>query len=76
MTASARPHGAMADSLTVALDSVEPAVDTVVLAASADGGTFGSVPGLHIRVLDAASGAEIARFDSQDAGCRDRLRAR
>ncbi|WP_327701695.1 TerD domain-containing protein [Streptomyces decoyicus] len=60
--------GAMADSLTVALDSVEPAVDTVVLAASADGGTFGSVPGLHIRVLDAASGAEIARFDSQDAG--------
>ncbi|WP_405411109.1 TerD family protein [Streptomyces decoyicus] len=60
--------GAMTDSLTVALDSVEPAVDTVVLAASADGGTFGSVPGLHIRVLDAASGAEIARFDSQDAG--------
>ncbi|MEU9482845.1 TerD family protein [Streptomyces decoyicus] len=60
--------GAMTDSLTVALDSVEPAVDTVVLAASADGGTFGSVPGLHIRVLDAASGAEIARFESQDAG--------
>lgn len=60
--------GAMTDSLTVALDSVEPAVDTVVLAASADGGTFGSVPGLHVRVLDAASGAEIARFDSQDAG--------
>ncbi|MET8021613.1 TerD family protein [Streptomyces decoyicus] len=60
--------GAMTDSLTVALDSVEPAVDTVVLAASADGGTFGSVPGLHIRVLDAASGAELARFDSQDAG--------
>ncbi|MFD0163974.1 TerD family protein [Streptomyces decoyicus] len=60
--------GAMTDSLTVTLDSVEPAVDTVVLAASADGGSFGSVPGLHIRVLDAASGAEIARFDSQDAG--------
>ncbi|WP_030993572.1 TerD family protein, partial [Streptomyces sp. NRRL S-1813] len=60
--------GAMTDSLTVALDSVEPAVDKVVLAASADGGTFGSVPGLHVRVLDAANGAEIARFDSQDAG--------
>ncbi|KOG41894.1 TerD family protein [Streptomyces decoyicus] len=60
--------GAMTDSLTVALDSVEPAVDKVVLAASADGGTFGSVLGLHIRVLDAASGAEIARFHSQDAG--------
>ncbi|GES33357.1 TerD family protein [Streptomyces angustmyceticus] len=60
--------GAVTDTLTVALASVEPAVDTVVLAASADGGTFGSVPGLHIRVLDAASGAELARFDSRDAG--------
>ncbi|MFI0713445.1 TerD family protein [Streptomyces inhibens] len=59
--------GALTDSLTVALASVEPAVDKVVLAASADGGTFGSVPGLYIRVLDTASGAEIARFDSQDA---------
>ncbi|MGW1377417.1 TerD family protein [Streptomyces sp. NPDC002446] len=59
--------GAMTDTLTVALASVEAAVDKVVLAASADGGTFGSVPGLHIRVLDAASGAEIARFDSRDA---------
>ncbi|MGW7487498.1 TerD family protein [Streptomyces sp. NPDC054786] len=64
-----RPAGAaMTDTLTVALASVEPAVDKVVLAASADGGTFGSVPGLHIRVLDAASGAELARFDSKDAG--------
>ncbi|WP_336048873.1 TerD family protein [Streptomyces sp. CA2R101] len=60
--------GAMTDTLTVALAAVEPAVDTVVLAASADGGPFGNVPGLHIRVLDAASGAEIARFDSRDAG--------
>ncbi|MGX1760812.1 TerD family protein [Streptomyces lydicus] len=60
--------GAMTDNLTVDLAAVEPAVDTVVLAASADGGPFGSVPGLHIRVLDAASGTEIARFDSRDAG--------
>ncbi|MFG2136495.1 TerD family protein [Streptomyces sp. NPDC048650] len=59
--------GAMADGLTVDLAAVEPAVDKVVLAASADGGAFGGVPGLHIRVLDAASGAELARFDSQDA---------
>ncbi|RXS85209.1 Tellurium resistance [Streptomyces sp. TM32] len=64
-----RPAGdALTDSLTVELAAVEPAVDTVVLAASADGGTFGSVPGLHIRVLDAAGGAELARFDSRDAG--------
>ncbi|QTZ90804.1 TerD family protein [Streptomyces auratus] len=60
--------GVLTDSLIVELAAVEPAVDTVVLAASADGGTFGSVPGLHIRVLDAAGGAELARFDSQDAG--------
>ncbi|TJZ44068.1 Tellurium resistance [Streptomyces piniterrae] len=59
--------GALTDTLAVDLAAVEPAVDKVVLAASADGGTFGSVPGLHIRVLDAASGAELARFDSQDA---------
>ncbi|MEV6564940.1 TerD family protein [Streptomyces kronopolitis] len=64
-----RPAGdAVTDGLTVDLAAVEPAVDTVVLAASADGGTFGSVPGLHIRVLDAANGAELARFDSEDAG--------
>ncbi|GAB7034857.1 TerD family protein [Streptomyces sp. NPDC021749] len=59
--------GAWTDGLTVHLDAVEPAVDKVVLAASADGGTFGSVPGLHIRVLDTADGRELARFDSQDA---------
>ncbi|MFI0822622.1 TerD family protein [Streptomyces sp. NPDC021098] len=55
------------DALTVDLGRVEPAIETVVLAASADGGTFGRVPGLHIRVLDASGGAEIARFDSEDA---------
>ncbi|MGW1831957.1 TerD family protein [Streptomyces tubercidicus] len=60
--------GAMTDCLAVDLAAVEPAVDKVVLAASADGGSFGGVPGLHIRVLDGAGGAELARFDSQDAG--------
>ncbi|MEU7147953.1 TerD family protein [Streptomyces sp. NPDC045456] len=63
-----RPAGdAATDSLSVDLARLEPAVDKVVLAASADGGTFGQVAGLHIRVLDAGSGAELARFDSQDA---------
>ncbi|MFF8845583.1 TerD family protein [Streptomyces sp. NPDC015127] len=60
-------QGAATDVVAVDLDRVEAAVDRVVLAASADGGTFGQVPGLHIRVLDAASGAELARYDSQDA---------
>ncbi|MFG2307910.1 TerD family protein [Streptomyces sp. NPDC048566] len=59
--------GEVTDVLFVDLPRVESVIDNVVLAASADGGTFGRVPGLRIRVLDAASGAEIARFDSTDA---------
>ncbi|WP_326613253.1 TerD domain-containing protein [Streptomyces scopuliridis] len=55
------------DTLAVDLGRVEPAVERIVLAASADGGSFGRVPGLRVRVLDAASGAEIARYESQDA---------
>ncbi|MFE1960242.1 TerD family protein [Streptomyces sp. NPDC059479] len=55
------------DTLTVDLARVEPTVERIVLAASADGGSFGQVPGLHVRVLDAAAGTEIARYDSQDA---------
>ncbi|MFD9118456.1 TerD family protein [Streptomyces bottropensis] len=60
--------GQVTESLVVDLARVEPAVETVVVAASADGGTFGQVPGLHIRVLDERAGTEIARYDSADAG--------
>lgn len=64
-----RPEtGAVTDTLSVDLGGVEPGVETVVIAASADGGSFGRVPGLHVRVLDAANGTELARFDSEDAG--------
>ncbi|WP_371656881.1 MULTISPECIES: TerD family protein [unclassified Streptomyces] len=59
--------GGVTDTLFVDLARVEPDVERVVLAASTDGGTFGRVPGLAIRVLDAVSGAELARFDSADA---------
>ncbi|MEV0123967.1 TerD family protein [Streptomyces sp. NPDC050703] len=62
-----RSGAGVTDVLTVDLARVEPAVDRVVLAASADGGTFGQVPGLHVRVVDAADGMEIARYDSADA---------
>ncbi|UNO38891.1 TerD family protein [Streptomyces sp. MST-110588] len=66
-----RPAGeSVTDTLTVDLAGLARAaadVDKVVLAASADGGSFGRVPGLSVRVLDAAGGAELARFDSQDA---------
>lgn len=59
--------GQVTDTLFVDLTRVEPVVENVVLAASADGGSFGRVPGLYIRVLDTQAGTEIARFDSTDA---------
>ncbi|TDC59655.1 TerD family protein, partial [Streptomyces hainanensis] len=63
-----QPQGAaVTDRLVVDLSTVEQDIEKVTVAASADGGTFGQVPGLHVRVLDADSGAELARFDSQDA---------
>lgn len=55
------------DTLTVDFGKVEPAIDRIVVAASADGGTFGRVSGLYVRIVDAAGGAELARFDSTDA---------
>ncbi|MFJ2439510.1 TerD family protein [Streptomyces sp. NPDC087658] len=63
-----KPGGAgITDTLAVDLTRVEPAVERIVLAASADGGTFGRVPELRVRLLDAVSGAEIARYESRDA---------
>ncbi|GAA2106107.1 TerD family protein [Actinomadura alba] len=59
--------GAMRDVLAVDLSTVEQQIQTVVVAASTDGGTFGQLRGLYVRVLDAANGAEVARFDSTDA---------
>ncbi|MEU7062315.1 VWA domain-containing protein [Streptomyces sp. NPDC046161] len=52
-----------ADALDVDLAGLEPEIERVVLCASADGGSFGRVPGLHLRLFDAASGAQLARFD-------------
>ncbi|MFG2435500.1 TerD family protein [Streptomyces sp. NPDC048508] len=59
--------GQVTDALLVDLPRLEPVIEKVVLAASADGGSFGRVPGLYIRVLDARDGTEVARFDSTDA---------
>lgn len=55
------------DALSVNLTQVEPQIETIVLAASADGGTFGQFHGLYIRVIDAVGGGEVARFDSTGA---------
>lgn len=62
-----RPGPTVTDTLSVNLAQVEAQIDTIVIAASSDGGTFGQFPGLYVRVLDAASGAEAARFDSTGA---------
>ncbi|WP_406396657.1 TerD domain-containing protein [Streptomyces sp. NBC_00882] len=59
--------GGVTDTLLVDLARVEPSVETVVLAASADGGTFARIPGLYIEVQDAAQGTVAARFDSVGA---------
>ncbi|GLV96548.1 VWA domain-containing protein [Streptomyces lavendulae] len=52
-----------ADALEVNLAALEPGVERVALCASADGGTFGRVPGLHLLLLDAGSGVELVRFE-------------
>ncbi|MCZ4609417.1 TerD family protein [Streptomyces sp. Lzd4kr] len=59
--------GQVTDSIHVDLARVEPAIETVILAASADGGSFGRVPGLYIEVKDSAQGTVVARFDSTGA---------
>ncbi|MER5374750.1 TerD family protein [Streptomyces sp. NPDC002553] len=58
--------GQVTDTLLVDLARVEPAIETVVLAASADGGAFGQVPGLYVEVRDAGN-TVVARFDSTGA---------
>ncbi|MGV9287911.1 VWA domain-containing protein [Streptomyces sp. NPDC003719] len=55
--------GVTTDTVEVDLRALEPAVDRIVLCASSDGGTFGQVPGLSLRLLDAATGAGLAHFD-------------
>ncbi|MEV6959809.1 TerD family protein [Streptomyces sp. NPDC051207] len=59
--------GRVTDTLLVDLARVEPAIETVILAASTDGGAFGQVPDLYIEVRDAAQGTVAARFDSTGA---------
>lgn len=59
--------GRVTDTLLVDLARVEPAIETVVLAASADGGTFAQLPDLYIEVRDAARDTVAARFDPAGA---------
>jgi stress response protein SCP2 len=50
------------DTVEVDLATLPAEVDRVVLAASADGGTFGQAPGLRLVIADAASGAALVEF--------------
>ncbi|MFC7016762.1 TerD family protein [Streptomyces viridiviolaceus] len=59
--------GRVTDSMLVDLARVEPAIETVIVAASADGGSFGQVPDLYIEVRDAAQNTVVARFDNPGA---------
>ncbi|MGI5454864.1 TerD family protein [Streptomyces sp. CA-249302] len=58
--------GGTADWIWLDLAAVEPAVDRVVVSASADGGRFGQIPQLDIRVALPA-GQPIASFAITDA---------
>ncbi|MFE4697771.1 VWA domain-containing protein [Streptomyces sp. NPDC056738] len=53
------------DTVEVDLRALEPEIERVVLGASADGGTFGELSGLRLRLLDAGSGQELAFFDME-----------
>jgi stress response protein SCP2/uncharacterized membrane protein YgcG len=59
--------GSRADAVEVDLAALPEAIERVVVAASVGQGTFGLIPGLHLRLTDVAGNAEIARFDITDA---------
>lgn len=57
--------GATADTVEVDLRALEPDIERVVLCASADGGTFGELSGLTLRLLDAGTRDELAYFEME-----------
>ncbi|KUO08687.1 VWA domain-containing protein [Streptomyces sp. DSM 15324] len=58
-----RADGVLTDTVQVDLGALESAVTRVVLGASADGGTFGQVAGLTLRLLGPDGRSELARFE-------------
>ncbi|MFD8419172.1 VWA domain-containing protein [Streptomyces sp. NPDC059466] len=60
-----RDAGVTTDTVEVDLRSLEPGIERVVLGASADGGTFGQLSGLTLRLLDAGTQREFARFEME-----------
>ncbi|MFJ4979178.1 VWA domain-containing protein [Streptomyces coeruleorubidus] len=58
-----RDGGDTTDTVGVDLEALEPEIERVVLGASADGGTFGQLSGLRLRLLDAGTGGQLALFE-------------
>ncbi|MEV7563751.1 TerD family protein [Streptomyces tanashiensis] len=57
----------VADWLEIDTGRVEPGVRRIVITASSEDGTFGRVPGLHIRTVSAATGEQLALYEVDDA---------
>ena len=57
-----RSDEGMTDTLEADLAGLDASVDRVLIAASADGGTFGAVPDLELTLYDAESGEGLASF--------------
>ena len=55
------------DAVGVDLAALPPVVETVAVTASADGAAFSQVVGLSVRLVDEATGAQLARFDVPSA---------
>ncbi|MFI6107478.1 VWA domain-containing protein [Streptomyces sp. NPDC051310] len=60
-----RDGGGTTDTVGVDLAALEPEIDRVVLGASTDGGTFGRLSGLRLRLLDAGTGEQLASFEME-----------
>ncbi|MHA5048038.1 VWA domain-containing protein [Streptomyces sp. SD15] len=56
---------ATTDTVEVDLRALETEIERVVLCASADGGTFGELSGLTLRLFDAGTQQEFARFEME-----------
>ncbi|MGW6565598.1 TerD family protein [Streptomyces sp. NPDC054975] len=65
-SAPGAPGSTAADWLWLDLARVEPAIGRIVVAASADGGAFGRVPGVDLQVTD-PTGAPVAYVAIKDA---------
>jgi stress response protein SCP2 len=61
------PPPQASDSVDIDLNRVPADYQRIVLAASADGGTFGQVPDLQMVLLDLGTGAPIAHFPMRAA---------